>query len=439
MTGCLRCGHALAAGARVCPACHAGVPREAAARAETVMFDLLDTSPDVPGPERTVLLDVAHRPHPGELAPSTQINEYQILETMGSGGMGTVYKAFHRRLHKIVALKVLHRAEEAALKRFQREMTLQARLSHPNICPVTDSGEFEGGRHYLVMDFIRGKPLARAFLDGEVTPVRACRVMAKIARALHYAHERGVLHRDVKPDNLLLDEAGEPHVVDFGIARELSSETPVTAAGVAIGTPYYMAPEQIRCQTDRFGPWTDIWALGAVVFHLVAERPPFLGGTHLDTLRRAATEPLPALTLPSGGLAPADLDAICRRAMAKEPADRYRTAAELADDLDAFADGEPISIRPRSHLARLRWAARRHRRVLLVAATATVAAGMALGGLAALALRGFAVARRVGGEPVVQSLGGRGGLVVLAVIAGAGLVGALTAVAARLWSVSGRR
>lgn len=357
------------------------------------MLSESDTRPDaasVESGERTVLLDVAQAARQGELPPSTLIDEYQVLATMGSGGMGTVYRAFHRRLHKVVALKVLHRAEEASLRRFQREMTLQARLSHPNICPVTDSGVSVDGRHYLVMDFIHGAPLSKLFLDGELTPQRAARVLAKVARAIAYAHERGVLHRDLKPDNVLVDEAGEPHVVDFGIAREMSSETPVTAAGVAIGTPYYMAPEQIRCQPDRFGPCTDIWAIGAVLFHIVAARPPFYGATHLDTLRRAVTEPLPALVLPTGGLAPEDLDAICRRCMAKEPQDRYRSAVELADDLESFAHGDPISIRPRGALARVGWALRRHRKLLAASGAIAAAAACALGALVAAGSAGLA-------------------------------------------------
>ncbi|GMV41149.1 MAG: hypothetical protein AMXMBFR64_28650 [Myxococcales bacterium] len=402
------------------------------ADAPTVMFSAGDTHPDaasLASAERTVMLDVAQA-RSGDLAPSTLLDEYQILDTMGSGGMGTVYKAFHRRLHKVVAVKVLHQAEEASLRRFQREMTLQARLSHPNICPVTDSGVSADGRHYLVMDFIRGAPLSKLFLDGQLTPVRAARVLAKVARAIDYAHQRGVLHRDLKPDNVLVDEAGEPHVVDFGIARELSSETPVTAVGVAIGTPYYMAPEQIRCQPDRFGPWTDIWALGAVLYHLVAARPPFFGATHLDTLRRAVTEPLPSLALPKGGSAPDALDAICRRCMAKEPGGRYKSAGELADDLDAFAEGDPISIRPPGLLSRIGWALRRHRRLLAGAGLIAGAAAAALGVLAAVAVA-FLGATGAGGAP--DAAGPRVALVGVAVL-GVVFVAGVAGLVLRRWS-----
>jgi serine/threonine-protein kinase len=307
---------------------------------------------------------------------------------MGSGGMGTVYKAFHTRLHKVVAIKVLHRAEETALRRFAREMTLQARLSHPNICPVTDSGVSRAGRDYLVMDFIPGRPLSKLLGDPALTLERLATIVARVARALHYAHGHGVLHRDIKPDNVLVDDAGEPHVVDFGIARELSSATPLTAAGVAVGTPYYMAPEQIRCMNEQFGPRTDIYALGAVLFHAVSGAPPFRGGTHLDTLRRAVSDPVPPLRLPDGSPAPADLESIVRKAMGRDPEDRYDTAANLAADLESFAAGEPISLRPARRIERARWLVRRNRRAIRFGVAAIAVLTGALGSVTAVALSG---------------------------------------------------
>ena len=339
----------------------------AAAGAPTIAVSFDQTDEDVTG-ERTVLLQGRVRTAPGEGAgetavPSDQLDEYQLLEKMGSGGMGTVYKAFHVRLHKVVALKVLHKTGGAALRRFDREMTLQARLSHPNICPVTDSGVAENGRHYLVMDFIDGVPFSQLIEERGLSLPALARILAKVARAIHYAHERGVMHRDVKPDNVLVDELGEPHVVDFGIAREVSSDKPLTAAGVAVGTPYYMAPEQIRAESGQMGPRTDVYSLGAVLFHAVAGRPPFYGATHLDTLRRALTDPVPPLRLSDGGSAPLDLEALCHRAMARDPSDRYESAAAMADDLEAFADNEPISLRPIGRFRLAVWYLRRHRRV----------------------------------------------------------------------------
>lgn len=276
-----------------------------------------------------------------------QIDEYRVIQLLGKGGMGAVYKAFHLGLRRVVALKVLHEeSAPTALQRFDREIQLQARLRHPNICPVFDCGVTPDGRHYLVMDYIEGRPLSKLIRDRRLDFVALAHLMAKVARAIHHAHQNGVLHRDLKPDNVLVSTGGEPFVVDFGIAKEVdSSATPITRVGQTIGTPYYMAPEQIRGDAEKLGPTTDVYAMGAMMYHAVAGQPPFRGTNEIETLRMAITQAAVPPKSPENLPIPTDFCAIIMRCLQKDQALRYPSALSLAEDLERYVDDEPVLAR----------------------------------------------------------------------------------------------
>jgi WD40 repeat protein len=331
------------------------------------------------------------------------VSGYEILEELGRGGMGVVYKARQLRLNRLVALKMIlagAHADPADLARFQIEAEAVARLQHPNIVQIYEVGECNG-RPYFSLEFVEGGSLHDR-LDGTPQPLTdAARMIETLARAVHYAHERGIVHRDLKPANILLhakseirnpkSESGtgpgidlpdsdfgfrisdlEPKVTDFGLAKQLDSEQCYTHTGAVLGTPMYMAPEQAEGRIKDIGPCTDIYALGAILYHLLTGRPPFRGATILETLEQVRLEdPLPPSRLQPR--LPRDLDTICLRCLEKHPLRRYATAAALADDLHRFLNGQPILARPTSLWERtVKWARRRPAVAGLLAALALV-------------------------------------------------------------------
>ncbi len=295
-----------------------------------------------------------------------RVGPYEILDEVGRGGMGIVYRARHVELDREVALKVLRDSDLASLTdidRFRNEAQAAARLAHPHIVRVHDVGDFEG-RPYIAMEFIAGRHLAELTRDAPLAVRTSAELLAKIADAIGHAHDRGVLHRDLKPSNVIVDATGEPHVTDFGVAKRLGpsgvqpSPNDLTLSGQVVGTPAYMAPEQASGSRAALGPATDVYSLGALLYHLLTGRPPFLGDGVADILRQVAeAEPLsPRLVRP--GL-PRDLATICLRCLAKDPAHRYPTARDLSRDLQRLLRGEPIHARPASLPERLwRWSRR---------------------------------------------------------------------------------
>jgi WD40 repeat protein len=272
---------------------------------------------------------------------------YEILGELGRGGMSVVYRARQLGLGRVVALKMIRLGAQAGpdeLARFRREAEAVARLHHPNIVQVYELGE-QDGRPFLALEFCDGGSLAAA-LAGQPQPVRrAAELTATLARAVHAAHEAGVVHRDLKPANVLLNADGTPRITDFGLAKKLDGDTRLTATGAILGTPSYMAPEQASGDGKHVGPAADVWALGAILYELLTGRPPFQGATPFDTLMQVlsdAAEP-PSRLRPG---VPAELEAICLRCLEKKPARRYASAAELADDLQRFLDGLPLAVRP---------------------------------------------------------------------------------------------
>src|SRR5262245_4009467 len=319
-------------------------------------------------------------PPPEEL-PLPQVPGYEVESVLGRGGMGVVYRARHLRLGRLVALKMAlagSNSDPHERERFRREAEAIAALRHPNVVQVYDVGDADG-RPYFTMELMEGGSLARK-LSGAPQPARqAAALLATLAGAVQAAHEAGVVHRDLKPGNVLLTADGTPKVADFGLARRLDADERLTLSGAVIGTPGYAAPEQARGDRGAVGPRTDVYALGAILYECLTGRPPFHAGTAAATLQQVvADDPVPPRRLnPS---VPRDLETVCLKCLHKEPRQRYASAAELADDLRRFERGEPIAARRVGVVGSLRkWARRRPAAAAMLAAVALVAAAGAVG------------------------------------------------------------
>jgi TolB-like protein/Tfp pilus assembly protein PilF/tRNA A-37 threonylcarbamoyl transferase component Bud32 len=290
-----------------------------------------------------------------------RIGNYQILEEIGRGGMGVIYRARQRHSRRIVALKRIlsyHADSQETLVRFRREAQAAASLDHPNILPIYEVSECDDGLPFFSMKFAGGGSLldAAPALRGE--PRRAVALMAKVARAVQYAHGQGILHRDLKPGNILLDGRGEPLVSDFGLAKWLDTSSHLTRTLTIFGTPGYIAPEQVNGSAGKLGPASDVYSLGAILFDLLAGRPPFMGEHALKVIQQASEKPAPKLRILMPGL-DRDLETICAKCLDREPSARYRSAGDLAEDLERWLEGRHIIARPVSPVARAwRWTRR---------------------------------------------------------------------------------
>jgi serine/threonine-protein kinase len=305
---------------------------------------------------------------PPAVATPKRFGDYDLLEELGRGGMGVVYKAWQRSLRRLVALKMIlrgDRATEADQARFQVEVRAAAQLDHPHIVPVFEAGDCEG-QAYFSMRYIEGFTLASLLRKGPLRARDAARYLGIVARAVDFAHHRGILHRDLKPSNILIDSNDEPLISDFGLAKRVAGPPPdpadrpaleeervarLTASGAIVGTPAYMAPEQVSGSRGKPSPASDVYSLGVILYEMLTGRPPFQAPTPVDTLLLVLDQDPVRPSLLNPKVDP-DLELICLKCLQKEPELRYASAADLAADLEAFLGGEPLSVH-RSTLADL--------------------------------------------------------------------------------------
>jgi WD40 repeat protein len=309
------------------------------------------------------------------LAPSTTVRyfgDYELLEEIARGGMGIVYRTRQVSLDRAVAVKMLLSGPLSSpelVKRFRAEASAAASLQHPNIVAIHEVGVHEG-QQYFAMDFVQGQSLAKLLANGPLPAKRAAAYLKTIAEAIHYAHERGLLHRDLKPSNVLIDAADQPRVTDFGLARRLEGDSELTLSGQVLGSPNYMPPEQAAAKRGHLSRRSDVYALGAMLYHVLTGRPPFVGETITDTLSQVInTEPVSLRLLnPS---VPRDLETLCLKCLEKEPAKRYASGQVLADELNRFLRNEPIEAWPISRLEKM-WRRCRRKPALTGLSAATV-------------------------------------------------------------------
>jgi WD40 repeat protein len=335
---------------------------------QVVHSELVETESgeETPGPNTGLDRNVQHL---------HSIGDYENLVEIGRGGMGVVYRARQRSLNRLVAVKMVHAgalASVSAIEQLKHEAEAAARLDHPHIVSVYDVGEC-AGQPFFSMQLIEGGSVADKAQRPTAEPRLCATLLERAARAIHYAHQRGILHRDLKPSNILLDQEGQPHITDFGLAKRIDAEGSLTHSGVLIGTPNFMAPEQAAGQRDAVTTATDVYGLGAVLYSLLAGRPPFRGDSLFGTLEQIQHQE----TVPPSRFNPLicrDLETICLKCLRKEPRERYQSAAELAEDLDRYQKGELIQARPATSLERLaKWARRQPARAALAGVSALAA------------------------------------------------------------------
>lgn len=275
--------------------------------------------------------------------------DYELLEEIARGGMGVVYKARQLNLNRVVAVKMIlagQLASEMEVKRFQTEAEAAANLQHPNIVSIHEIGEHEG-RQYFSMDFVEGKNLSEWARERRLSGAESAALVKTIAEAIHYAHQRGTLHRDLKPQNILIDLEGQPRITDFGLAKLGKQDSGMTRTGDVMGSPSYMPPEQAAGRHDRIGPASDVYSVGAILYQLLTNRAPFSAETPLATMQKVLNEdPIPPMKL--DGNVPPDLQTICLKCLEKAPEKRYSSARDLAEELNRFLSHEPIHARPAS-------------------------------------------------------------------------------------------
>ncbi len=319
-------------------------------------FDAVQSAARCPDPDEPRPPDDAGRP----LGVVQYLGDYELLRELGRGGMGVVYLARQTSLSRLVAVKMIlgkHLDSPESVERFRHEAEAVANLKHPRIVAIHEIGQHEG-QHYFSMDYIAGHNLAEMTREHPLAARQAATYIQKVAEAVHYAHERGIIHRDLKSSNILVDEHDEPHVTDFGLAKRIAGDVSLTEETRVLGTPSFMPPEQAEARRGELGPPSDVYSLGATLYDLLTGRPPFRGDSPLATVHMVSkSEPVPPRML--NPTIPRDLETICLKCLEKEPGRRYAAAAELAQDLQRYLHGVPILARPVTRAERCwRWCRR---------------------------------------------------------------------------------
>jgi predicted Ser/Thr protein kinase len=300
------------------------------------------TPPTPPPAQQTLPFSPEAPAANGDLSVPDRFGSFEIVCEIGRGGMGVVFKARERGLNRVVALKMIlpgHLASPEDRERFQREAQATAILQHPNIVTILSVGQIDE-RHYYSMDYIEGPSLSQRLAEGPLPCKATARYVAILARAMHHAHQHGILHRDLKPSNILIDDADQPHITDFGLAKQLRGEAGKTRTGAILGTPGYMSPEQAEGRKD-LGPESDVYGLGAILYECLTGKPPFQADSPLDTILQVLDrEPTPPRELRPD--IDRDLETVCLKCLAKDPRDRYPSALKLAEDLERYLAGESI-------------------------------------------------------------------------------------------------
>jgi eukaryotic-like serine/threonine-protein kinase len=310
-----------------------------------------------------------------------RFGDYELIEEIARGGMGVVYRARQRSLGRTVAVKMLlggWLVSAQSGRRFQAEAEAIAALSHPNIVQIHDVGVI-AGQDYFSMEYVEGESLAGLLARGPIPARTAARYLKTIAEAIHYAHGQGILHRDLKPSNVLIDSRDEPRITDFGLAHRLDGDLELTMTGQVLGSPNYMPPEQAGARKGKVGPQSDVYSLGAMLYHLVTGRPPFVGEGLSDTLAQVLQDSPASLRLFNPTL-PRDLETLCLKCLEKEPEKRYPTAQSLAEDLGRFLRGEGIHARPINRLEKARrWCVRKPAMAAVISLAALLVATLVAG------------------------------------------------------------
>jgi len=367
---------------RLCPRCGAEIPADAPEEGCPGCF--YEAALNAPGSESVNGVDDSvdlEKPARGTTRSERlakvlgELGDYELLEEVGRGGQGVVFRARQKSLNRTVALKVISLgqwASKAHVKRFRREAEAAASLDHPCIVPIYEVGERDG-QCYFSMKFVEGGQLDEVVRRAPMSIRQAAELIAKVAHTVHYAHEHGILHRDIKPGNILLDQKGQPHLTDFGLARLVETESTMTRTLEVLGTPSYMAPEQAMGNNSAVSSATDVYGLGAVFYQLLTGQPPFAGGATYETIKLLLdTEPKqPRLINPK---IDRDLSTICLKCLEKDSKRRYPSALALAEDVERWLKHEPIQARHTGVFARSRkWVQRNPTSALLVACVVALA------------------------------------------------------------------
>src|SRR3989454_1070680 len=365
--------------------------------------------PKVPGPGQTqaLLTESEHRTSDAKPGKVRNFGDYELLEEIARGGLGVVYRARQLSLERIVAVKMIlpgQFASQQIIQRFRGEVTAAALLQHPNIVAIHDVG-IHDGQHYFSMDYVAGQNLSQLVGNRPLPSAKAARYVKLIAAAIHYAHQQGILHRDLKPSNVLVDASDQPRITDFGLAKRFGvppsggqtsgpakagtpnepaeAGTPYmesfTLTGQMLGSPNFMPPEQASSQRGKVGRHSDVYGLGAILYHLLTARPPFQAESFESVINQLLNTELVSPRLLNSSVPP-DLDTICVKCLQKEPSRRYQTAQELVNELNHFLRDEPIKARPVGRFEKAwRWCRRKPAVASLGGATILLLLALAIG------------------------------------------------------------